>query len=148
MSNTAESDTDRAETGDGAGSDTDGVGTEEWAETEGPFGLAGNIAAAVGYIVPVLALVFLFVEEDNEFVRFAAAQSVVFAFGLLVFRYAVTLSILLFPTLFAVLLGPVRSLVNLAIFVGLVILAYKAYSGETVELPVFADPARTLEQSV
>ena len=135
MSNTAESDADRGETG-------------EWAETEGPFGLAGNIAAAVGYIVPVLALVFLLVEEDNDFVRFAAAQSVVFAFGLFVFRYAVTLSLSLFPGLLAVLLSPLLLLVNLAIFVGLVILAYKAYSGETVELPVFADPARTLEQSV
>ena len=148
MSNTAESDTDRAETGNWAGSDTDGARTEEWAETEGPFGLAGNIAAAVGYIVPVLALVFLLVEEDNEFVRFAAAQSVVFAFGLFVFRYAVALSMSLLPGLFTVLLGPVLLLVNPLMFVGLVFLAYKAYSGETVELPVFADPARTLEQSV
>ena len=44
--------------------------------------------------------------------------------------------------------NPVLLLVNLAIFVGLVILAYKAYFGATVELPVFADPAQTLEQSV
>ena len=42
---------------------------------------------------------------------------------------------------------PVPSLVNLVMFVGLVILAYTAYSGATVELPMFADPARTLEQS-
>ena len=147
MSNTAESDTDRAETGEWAGTE-DGAGTEEGAGTEGPFGLAGNIAAAVGYIVPVLALVFLLVEEDNDFVRFAAAQSVVFAFGLFVFRYAVILSLSLFPGLLTVLLSPVLALVSLVIFVGLVFLAYKAYSGETVELPVFADPARTLEQSV
>ena len=43
--------------------------------------------------------------------------------------------------------GPVLSLVNLAMFVALVILAYTVHSG-IVELPVFADPARTLEQSV
>ena len=44
--------------------------------------------------------------------------------------------------------GPALSLVNLAMFVGLVILAYAAYFGAMVELSVFADPARTLEQSV
>ena len=52
------------------------------------------------------------------------------------------------PRPFTVSPGPAPSLVNLAMFVALVILAYAAYFGAMVELPVFADPARTLEQSV
>ena len=43
--------------------------------------------------------------------------------------------------------GPVLSPVKFVIFGGPVIPVHTAYSGATVELPVFADPARTLGQS-
>ena len=109
------------------------------------FGLAANLAAAIGYILPIIALVFLFVEDDNEFLRFNAAQSVAFALGLFVIRFAVSFTLGLLPGIIAALGGIVMLVINLGIFVGLLFLAYKAYSGETVELPVFADIGRSIE---
>ncbi|WP_424001230.1 DUF4870 domain-containing protein [Haloarcula salina] len=112
------------------------------------FGLSATLAAAVGYLLPILGIVFLVMEDDNEFVRFNAAQSVAFAIGLYVVRFAISFTLGLLPTIVAAGIGLLISLVNLVIFFGLVFLAYKAFTGETVELPVFADIARSLESSV
>lgn len=109
------------------------------------FGLAANLAAAISYILPILGLVFLFVEDDNEFLRFNAAQSVAFALGLFVIRFAVSFTLGLMPTAIAVLAGLVMGVLNLVIFLGLIFMAYKAYSEETIELPVFADIGRSIE---
>jgi uncharacterized membrane protein len=112
------------------------------------FGLAANLAAAISYVLPILGLVFLFVEDDNEFLRFNAAQSVAFALGLFVIRFAVGFTLGLMPTAIAVLGGLVMGVINIGIFLGLLFLAYKAYSEETVELPVFADIARSIEDAL
>ena len=100
------------------------------------FGLAANLAAAGGYVLPIIALVFLFVEDDNEFLRFNAAQSVAFA---------VSFTLGLMPTVIAALGSIILLVINLGIFAGIIFLACKAYSEETVELPVFADIARSIE---
>lgn len=113
------------------------------------FGLSANIAAAIGYILPIIALIFLFVEEDgNEFLRFNAAQAVAFGFGLFVLRFAVGFMIGFLPGMLAALASLVIGLFNLVLFVAFFVLAYKAYSGETVELPVFADIARSIEDAL
>lgn len=109
------------------------------------FGLAANIAAAIGYILPIVGLIFLVVEDDNEFLRFNAAQSVAFAGGLFVVRFALSFTLGLLPVAIAAMAGLLLTALNLIIFVGIVYLAYKAYSEETVELPVFADIARSIE---
>jgi uncharacterized membrane protein len=34
------------------------------------LGLDGNVTALIGYIIGILALVLIFIEKDNKFVRF------------------------------------------------------------------------------
>ncbi|MFC7075463.1 DUF4870 domain-containing protein [Haloarcula halophila] len=113
------------------------------------FGLSANIAAAIGYILWPIALIFLFVEEDgNEFLRFNAAQAVAFGIGLYVFRFAVGFITGSLPGTIALLAGLIMGVFNLAMFVAFIFLAYKAYSEETVELPIFADIARSIEEAL
>lgn len=117
-------------------------------EQDTAFGLAANLAAAISYILPIIGLVVLFVEEDNEFLRFNAAQAVAFGLGLFVIRFAVSFTLGLLPAAVAFVGGLLMSVINIVIFVGFLFLAYKAYSEETVELPVFADIARSIDGAI
>src|SRR5205085_3456494 len=40
------------------------------------LGLDGNVSALIGYIIPLVALILIFIEKDNKFVRFHAFQSI------------------------------------------------------------------------
>jgi uncharacterized membrane protein len=40
-------------------------------------GLDGNVAAGLGYIIPIVGIVFFFIEKGSRFVKFHAAQSLV-----------------------------------------------------------------------
>jgi len=111
------------------------------------FGLSANVAAAVAYLLP-LGVIFLLIEDDNEFVRFNAAQSVAFTLGLYLFRYAISFVLGLLPGFVSLLVAPFMMLFNLAILVGLVYMAYQAFSGELFEAPVFGDMAHSLEELV
>jgi len=111
------------------------------------FGLSANLAAAVAYLLP-LGVIFLLIEDENEFVRFNAAQSVAYTLGLYLFRYAIGFVLGLLPGFISLLVAPFMMLFNLAIFVGLVYMAYQAFSGELFEAPVFGDMAHSLEESI
>jgi len=94
----------------------------------------GNLTAAFTYFLGWLTgLIFLFLEKEDEFIRFNAAQSVV-VFG------AVTVVPLLLPPL-SVIVGPL----GLVLWV---ILMYKSYKNERVELPLVADLAKSLEKAI
>ena len=54
------------------------------------LGLDGNIAAALGYPIGVIAIVNLVMEKENKFVRFHAIQSLV-----LIVAYIVTFIVLM-----------------------------------------------------
>ena len=45
------------------------------------IGLDANITALIGYPIGILALVLIFIEKDNKFVRFHALQSVLWSVG-------------------------------------------------------------------
>ena len=111
------------------------------------FGLSANVAATVAYLLP-FGVIFLLIEDDNEFVRFNAAQSVAYTIGLYLFRFAINFVLGLMPGFLSLLVAPLMMLFNLAIFVGLVFMAYKAFSGELFEAPVFGDMAHSLEESI
>lgn len=121
------------------------------AETE--TGLEENVAGALTYLFGVITgLIFYFVEPDNDFIRFHAAQSMVL-FGL-VFGVSVALSMLgavASTILFTGSTGGfvVGSLVSLVLFVAwLVVLLgtfgiwiymmVRAYQGKTPRVPVAA----------
>jgi uncharacterized membrane protein len=46
------------------------------------FGFEENLTAALGYLMGIGALVLVFAEKDNRFIRFHALQSVLYSAGL------------------------------------------------------------------
>lgn len=108
------------------------------------LGLDGNVTALIGYPVGILALILVFIEKENKFVRFHAFQSLLFWAA--VFVIYILLGIftgILFAVsttlggLFSMLFG----LLALGVFAAMIFLAYKAYQGEMFKLPVIGDMA-------
>jgi uncharacterized membrane protein len=93
-------------------------------------GLPRNTAAALSYVLGWLTgIVFLIIEKD-EFVRFHAMQSILVFGGLTVLSFIPFLGLVLSPLLMIV--G----------FVLWLVLIYKAYQGEKLELPGVAEFAK------
>jgi uncharacterized membrane protein len=97
-------------------------------------GLTDNVAGALAYVTIIPAIIFLALEpfNKNRFIRFHAFQSI------FVYVAAVIVGIVLS---FVVFIPFLWSLVRLALFVILLILALKAYQGQKFKLPVIGDMA-------
>lgn len=108
------------------------------------LGLDGNITALIGYPIGIVALILVFIEKDNKFVRFHAFQSLLFWAA--VFVIYIVLGIFT-GILFAVsttmggLFTMVFGLIALVVFVAMIFLALKAYQGQMFKLPVIGDMA-------
>ena len=111
------------------------------------IGLDGNVAALIGYPIGILALVMIFIEKDNRFVRFHAIQSVLWSVGLTVVFIVLMIvgSILGFgvamvSSTLAYLEWAIFALLYLVFFVGLfggiIYGAIKAYGGQMAKLPI------------
>ena len=115
------------------------------------IGLDGNLAAALGYPIGVLAIINLVMEKENKFVRFHAIQSLV-----LIVAYIVTFIVLMVLGMFltiglslidsslaiiGLLVYALMGLVVLAFFAGLIIAAVKAYQGQIFKLPIVGNIA-------
>ena len=117
------------------------------------IGLDGNVAAALGYPIGIIALILIFIEKENKFVRFHAIQSLLW--GLLVTIVMTVLVVLFVAFMFgAVILGNMSSvlgwiagileiliglgigLMSLAAFGGMIYAAIKAYGNEQFKLPI------------
>lgn len=116
------------------------------------IGLEGNVAAAIGYVVGILALVLIVVEKDNRFVRFHAIQSVLYAaiatalmIGLVIVSMILGFVAAAVADSLGLLVGVLATLIYfgviLAFLAGLVFAAYKAYQGEMFKLPVVGNLA-------
>jgi uncharacterized membrane protein len=97
----------------------------------------GNTKALLTYAVGwITGLIFLLTEKDDKFIRFNAAQSVV-VFGSLTV-------ISLIPAL-----GQLVSIILMPLsFILWIVLMFKAYNGEKIELPIVADLAKQLESKI
>lgn len=117
------------------------------------LGLEGNITAVIGYIIGIVALVLIFIEKDNKFVRFHALQSVLWAVICVVGIIAVAIV----GTILTLVLGQVSSglgtivgLLTMLIYIGLLLAmwgglifaAIKAYGGTEFKLPVAGNLAQ------
>ncbi|MGH9875498.1 MAG: DUF4870 domain-containing protein [Pyrinomonadaceae bacterium] len=129
--------------------------------SSGIGGLDPKIAAALSYIW-IVGLIFFFIEKENRFVRFHAMQSVLFGIAntVLMTVLAILAVILTFAfgiggamvgggigTLISLLVWLIWLLfwvIGLALFVGLVFAAYKAYQGEKFKLPVIGNMAEKI----
>ena len=114
-------------------------------------GLDENLAGALAYLLsPITGLLFFLLEGDNKFVRFHAAQSIVFGVGMFVIYICmsiVQMLLLFIPRLgglFSLLFSLAYLVVGFAAFLTWLFLMYKAYSNERFALPVFGTLADRL----
>ena len=99
------------------------------------FDLHENLAAALAYVgIFFTGIVVLVMEKENKFVRFAALQSTVFFLAVMVFFW-VTGVFAMIPLL-GILIGLIRSLLGIGIFVIWLYLMFSAYKGQAVKLPI------------
>jgi uncharacterized membrane protein len=117
------------------------------------LGLDGNITALIGYIIGIVALVLIFIEKDNKFVRFHALQSVLWFAVCLVSIIAVaivgTILALVLSSINGTLggiVGVLAMLLYIGLFLvmwgGLIFGAIKAYGGTEFKLPVAGNLAQ------
>src|ERR1700693_6109850 len=115
------------------------------------LGLDGNVAAALGYPIGIIAIMSLCMEKGNRFLKFHAIQSLLYhAAAIIVFVVLViVLTILtIVLALISSALGALSSLLWLvymivffAYLIGLIYAAVKAYNGDKFMLPVIGGMA-------
>ncbi len=115
------------------------------------LGLDGNVTALIGYIIGIVALILIFIEKDNKFVRFHAFQSVLYTVGFVVVYIVAMIVITIITVVLGAMsdiLGLIGSLLYLLLFVvwlawlvGLIFAAVKAFGGNMFKLPIVGNMA-------
>jgi uncharacterized membrane protein len=108
------------------------------------LGLDGNITALIGYPIGIVALILIFIEKENRFVRFHAFQSLLFWVAITVIYIVMGIVTSVFFAIswsLGALVSALLSLVGLVVLAAVIFLAYKAYQGEMYKLPVLGDMA-------
>jgi len=124
------------------------------------LGIDGNLAAALGYPVGILAIICLIMEKENRFVKFHALQSILLHVGMMVVGFAIGIIFMILGIVLGVaagagggsaagglagLFGILSMLIWLVIIVayvgGLIYAAVKAYGGIELKLPVIGNMA-------
>jgi len=111
------------------------------------LGLDPNITALIGYLIGIVALVLIFIEKNNRFVRFHAIQSVLWSAGIVVIWIVVAIvgsiigfAIAMASSTLAYLVWAIFILLYLAFFFaligGLIFGAIKSYGGNMTKLPI------------
>lgn len=108
------------------------------------LGLDPKVTTLVGYIIGLVALIVIFIEKEDKFVRFHAFQSVLYwlGFTVLVVAFVIVTTVLAFASgILATLISLLFLLVWLGLFAGAIYFGYKSYQGETFKLPVIGEMA-------
>ena len=124
-------------------------------------GMDPKVAAALSYIW-IVGVIFFFIEKDNKFIRFHAVQSIIFGIAntvilivLMVVGFVLTFA---FGIGGAMIGGGVGTLVSMlvwliwllfwviaiALFVGFILAAVKAYQGQKFKLPIIGNIAEKI----
>ncbi|MEP6569958.1 MAG: DUF4870 domain-containing protein [Acidobacteriota bacterium] len=130
-------------------------------KSSGIGGLDPKVAAALAYIW-IVGLIFFFIEKENRFVRFHAMQSVIFGIANTVIMTVLAILAVILTFAFgiggAMVGGGIGTLVSmlvwliwllfwvigLALFLGLVFAAVKAYQGQKFKLPIIGNMAEKI----
>ena len=123
------------------------------------LGLDGNVAALLGYIIWVIALISVIMEKENRFVRFHAIQALLYNAAFIVLYIALAIVQIVITVIFGVAaaaagdaggaIGLVLSLISLLIWmvvplimlIGIILAAIKAYQGQMYKLPIIGNMA-------
>ncbi len=97
------------------------------------LGLDGNLAAALGYPIGIIAIICLIMEKENRFVKFHALQSILLHVAFILVAAGVGI------------IGMLVWLLWLVVFLGwlimLIMAAVKAYGGIEYKLPIVGNMA-------
>lgn len=109
-------------------------------------GLDENIAGLLCYLVPIIGLVFFFIEKENKFVRFHAAQVIILALTIMVVSIGIgilsaVLSMIKLGWVSFFITGPFVILIGPIIFFLIIFMAYQSYQGKMFKLPVIGNLA-------
>jgi len=121
------------------------------------IGIDGNLAAALGYPIGILAIICLIMDKENRFVKFHALQSILMHVAFIIVIIAVWILgvILLFAGIAAsaatdsgavgglasMLFGLIWLAVIVAYLGALIFAAVKAYGGNEFKLPIVGNMA-------
>jgi uncharacterized membrane protein len=117
------------------------------------IGLEANVAAGLGYLIPIIGLIFFFIEKSNRFVRFHGAQSIMLVIGYVaVFVIQFIVGIIGVAADQAVngagiiftLLGCLFSLLYLGLFALQIWGIIAGFTGRYVKFPIVGDIAERL----
>src|SRR5205807_6994100 len=122
------------------------------------LGLDGNVAAALGYPIGIIAIICLIMEKENRFVKFHALQSILLHVAFIVVAIAVwIIGIIIMIAgaaasaatnsgalggLAGMLFGLIWLVVIVAYIGGLIFAAVKAYQGNQFMLPIIGGMAQ------
>ena len=102
------------------------------------LGMDSRLAAALSYI-PIVGLIFFFLEKKSAFVRFHAAQSVLIDIVLIALNLVsaiLGLLIRIIPVFGALVMFLINAVIGIGGLALLVLGAYHAWSGKRIEYPV------------
>ncbi len=121
------------------------------------LGLDGNVAAALGYPIGIIAIISLIMEKENRFVKFHALQSILLHVAAIVLMIALwIISAVVFvggvaagaatnsgavTGLASMLLGLIWFVFVILYIIGLILSAVKAYQGAWFKLPLIGGMA-------
>ena len=113
------------------------------------LGLDGNLAAALGYPIGILAIISLIMEKENRFVKFHALQSIIYHVAAIIVFIVLVIVIVILSILLALarvgelsaLLWLLYMVAFLVYFAGLIFAAVKAYGGAEFKLPIIGSMA-------
>jgi uncharacterized membrane protein len=121
------------------------------------LGLDGNVAAALGYPIGIIAIISLIMEKENRFVRFHALQSILLHVGFFVVAIAVWIIGIILAIagmaaaaatdsgalggIVGILFGLVWLVLIFGYVGGLIYAAVKSYGGSEFKLPVIGNMA-------
>ncbi len=121
------------------------------------LGLDGNVAAALGYPIGIIAIISLIMEKENRFVKFHALQSILLHVAAVILMIAMwIISAVVFvggvaagaatnsgavAGLASMLLGLIWFVFVILYIVGLIMSAVKAYQGAWFKLPLIGGMA-------
>jgi uncharacterized membrane protein len=103
-----------------------------------------NVAAALCYL-PFVGVLFLLIEpyNRNRTIRFHAFQSTFYYIAWIIIAIALGIvSSIFFPVGLGFLWAMISRLVELALFVGLVVMAVKAFQGQRFSMPIVGPMAQ------
>ena len=92
------------------------------------LGLDGNLAAALGYPIGIIAIISLIMEKENRFVKFHALQSILLH----------VLAIVVMIALWILILG-LRFILLIVFLILWIMGGIKAYGGQWYKLPIIGE---------